>query len=184
MHDILIALAKAAILTALHQPADFNLTQALQQYPQLKKEGAVFVTLRKGKNAQLRGCIGSLEAWRPLYKDVISNAQAAALKDSRFSPLKVTELPKIKIEVSLLSKPKELKYTDMEDLKRKIKPGEDGVILSYWFHRATYLPQVWEELPRFEDFFASLCQKAGLETNCLKKHPTIKIYHVKKYKEK
>jgi AmmeMemoRadiSam system protein A len=184
MHDILIALAKASILVALHQPADFNLTQALQKYPQLEENGAAFVTLNKGKNEQLRGCIGSLEAWRPLYKDVISNAKAAALEDSRFPPLTPQELPQIKVEVSVLSKPKEVTYTDIADLKTKIVPGRDGVILRHWLHRATYLPQVWEQLPTFELFFSSLCEKAGLKKECLKDHPTIKVYQVTKYKEK
>jgi len=183
MHDILIALAKASILTALHQPVDLNLTQALQTYPQLKEKGAVFVTLTKGKNEQLRGCIGSLEAWRPLYKDVISNARSAALEDDRFPPLKKEEFSQIKVEVSVLSKPKEIDYTDESDLKKKITPRKDGVILRHWLHRATYLPQVWEELPTFESFFSSLCQKAKLEPNCLKDHPTIEVYRVEKYKE-
>lgn len=181
MNEILIALAKASILIALHQPAEFNLTQALAQYPQLEEKGATFVTLTKGKS--LRGCIGSLEAWRPLYKDIIANARSAALEDSRFPPLKAAELPQIKVEVSILSKPKEVRYIDAEDLKKKIRPGIDGVILKYWFHRATYLPQVWEDLPAFETFFGSLCEKADLDISCLKDHPTIKVYQVTKYKE-
>jgi AmmeMemoRadiSam system protein A len=184
MHDVLIGLAKAAILVALNQPEEFNLTQELHTYPQLEKKGAVFVTLTKGKEERLRGCIGSLEAWRPLYRDVIANAQAAALKDNRFPPLRKEELPQIKVEVSLLSKPQPLHYTDTEDLKQKIKPGIDGVILRYNNHRATYLPQVWEQLPEFETFFSSLCKKARLPADCLKLHPQIDVYHVTKYKEK
>jgi AmmeMemoRadiSam system protein A len=183
MHDILIALAKASILAALHQPYDMNLSKALEAYPVLKREGAAFVTLTKGKERRLRGCIGSLEAWRPLYKDVISNARSAALEDERFAPLTKEELPEIRIEVSVLTEPEEIRYTDPEDLKRKIKPGRDGVILRHWFHRATYLPQVWEQLQTFNAFFSSLCEKAGLSPDCLKDHPTIKVYQVKKYRE-
>jgi len=183
MNDILIGLAKAAILVALGQPEDFNLTKALDTYPQLKEKGAAFVTLTKGEEERLRGCIGSLEAWRPLYKDVITNAQSAAMKDSRFPPLTLEELPKIKVEVSVLSKPRPLPYKDEKDLKEKIVPGKDGVILRYDSHRATYLPQVWEQLPTFNTFFASLCQKAGLPADCLKYHPHIEVYHVTKYKE-
>ncbi len=183
MRDILIALAKAAILVALGEPEDFNLTKALHDYPGLQKPGAVFVTLTQGKDERLRGCIGSLKAWRPLYKDVIFNAQAAALKDSRFPPLKKEELPTIKIEVSLLSNPSPLKYENSKDLKAKIVPGRDGIILRYKNHHATFLPQVWKQLPRFEDFFASLCQKAKLPENCLKLHPEIEVYRVTKYKE-
>ena len=184
MHEILIALAKAAILVALNQPENFDLTKALQQYPELKQNAATFVTLSTNPDDQLRGCIGSLEAYRPLYKDIISNAQAAALRDPRFNPLTLEELQNIKIEVSILTEPKVLTYTDSNDLKNKLLPLKDGVILKHKGRHATYLPQVWEQLPTFKPFLESLCQKAGLPSNCLSEHPEISIYQVKKYKEK
>ena len=184
MNDIVIALAKAAILVALNQPEDFDLENALKTYPELKDNGAVFVTLNTEPNEQLRGCIGSLEAYRPLYKDIISNAQSAALRDPRFKPLTLEELKNIKLEVSILSKPTPLKYSNTDDLKRKIVPFQDGIVLKYNGKRATYLPQVWEQLPKFDDFFSSLCLKANLENDCLSSHPEISIYQVKKYKEK
>ncbi len=184
MNDIVIALAKAAILVALNQHEDFNLENALKQYPQLKENGASFVTLNKEPNEQLRGCIGSLQAYRPLYKDIIANAQSAALHDPRFKPLSTEELKEIKVEVSILSEPKPLDYKDISDLKKKITPLEDGVVLKYKTYQATYLPQVWEQLPKFDDFFHSLCLKANLPSSCLELHPDILIYHVTKYKEK
>ena len=184
MHDILIALAKAAILVALNQPEDFDLPKALQEYPELNKNAATFVTLTTGSNDQLRGCIGSLEAYRPLYKDIISNAQAAALQDPRFNPLTENEFKNIKIEVSILSEPKKVSYSDVNDLKNKVVPFKDGVVLKHQGRHATYLPQVWEQLPDFDAFFSSLCQKAGLSGNCLEEHPEISSYQVKKYKEK
>ena len=184
MHDILIALAKAAILVALNQPENFDLPKALEEYPQLKENGAVFVTLNIKETGALRGCIGSLQAYQPLYKDIISNAQAAALRDPRFKPLTLEELQDITVEVSLLSEPKALHYSDSNDLKNKITPFKDGVVLKHGSHQATYLPQVWEQLPAFDDFFTSLCQKAGLPTDCLSQHPEISVYHVKEYKEK
>ncbi len=183
MHDIVIALAKAAILTALNQPVSFDLESALRQYPQLKKPRAAFVTINKRPDDRLRGCIGSLQAYRPLYKDIIANAQAAALRDPRFPPLQPDELKEIKIEVSILSEPKPLEYKDIDDLRRKITPMKDGVVLRLRSYQATYLPQVWEQLPNFDHFFASLCQKAGLSSNCLDQHPKIEIYHVEKYEE-
>lgn len=184
MHDILIALAKAAILVALNQLDSFDLTKALHDYPELKKNAATFVTLTTGEDDRLRGCIGSLEAYRPLYKDIIYNAQAAALRDPRFNPLSLEELHDIKIEVSILSEPKILTYRDEKELKEKLVPLRDGVILRHKGHHATYLPQVWEQLPTFEPFMESLCQKAGLSGNCLSEHPEISTYQVKKYKEK
>ncbi len=184
MNDIIIALAKAAILVALNQPEDFDLEDALKVYPVLQEDGAVFVTINTEPNEQLRGCIGSLQAYRPLYKDIISNAQSAALRDPRFKPLTLKELDHITIEVSILSEPKVLEYGDLEDLKRKVVPFQDGIVLKYNGNHATYLPQVWEQLPNFDDFFSSLCLKANLTNNCLFDHPEISIYQVKKYKEK
>ena len=184
MNDIIIAMAKAAILVALNQPEDFDLNNALKLYPVLAKDGAVFVTINTKPNEQLRGCIGSLQAHRPLYKDIILNAQAAALRDPRFEPLTPKELNNITLEVSILSKPQIVVYKDIEDLKNKIHPFEDGIVLKYEDKHATYLPQVWEQLPKFNDFFSSLCSKANLKSTCLLSHPEISTYQVKKYKEK
>jgi len=184
MEETIIALAKTAILVALNEPTDFNLTSARQNFPRLNQQGAVFVTLRTIPNHKLRGCIGSLIAHRPLYKDIILNAQASALKDSRFKPLKKEELKDITIEVSLLSKPKPLEYKNREDLIKKIEPLRDGVTLTLGQHRATYLPSVWQELKDFDDFFGSLCLKAGLKKSCLNQHPKLESYQTTKYKEK
>ncbi len=184
MNDIIIALAKAAILVALNQPEEFDLENALKTYPDLQKNGAAFVTINTDPNEQLRGCIGSLQAYRPLYKDIISNAQSAALRDPRFTPLTLEELEHISIEVSILSEPKVLAYSDLKDLKSKVVPFQDGIVLKHNGKHATYLPQVWEQLPRFDDFFSSLCLKANLVNNCLSQHPEISTYQVKKYEEK
>ncbi|TNF43663.1 MAG: AmmeMemoRadiSam system protein A [Epsilonproteobacteria bacterium] len=183
MNDIVIALAKAAILVALNQPEEFDLEHALKNYPILEKDGAAFVTINKKTNKQLRGCIGSLQAYRPLYKDIIMNAQAAALRDPRFLPLSVEELEQITIEVSILSEPQVLEYDDISDLKNKVVPFQDGIVLKLHERQATYLPQVWEQLPKFDDFFSSLCMKANLGSDCLSQHPEISTYRVEKYKE-
>ncbi len=184
MTDILISLAKAAILVALNQPDTFDLEHALKTYPALQENAAVFITLNTGPNEELRGCIGSLQAYRPMYKDIIANAQASALRDPRFKPVTMEELKDITIEVSILSKPKILEYLDVADLKTKVTPLQDGIILKYQDKQATYLPEVWEDLPYFDAFFSSLCQKANLTSDCLSQHPEISIYHATKYKEK
>lgn len=183
MGEIVLGLAKAAIVVGLGGEDSYNLEKALRDHPYLQKNGAAFVTLTKGKDERLRGCIGSLEAYRPLYKDIIANAQSAALRDPRFSPLTLGDLEKIQIEVSILSKPKRVAYRDSSDLQEQISIKKDGVILKYKGARATYLPQVWEELTNFKIFFESLCQKAGLSKNCLNNHPDIETYQVVKYKE-
>ncbi len=184
MNDIVIALAKAAILVALNQPEDFDLENALKIYPSLEENGAAFVTIKTEPNEQLRGCIGSLQAYRPLYKDIISNAQSAALRDARFTPLTLEELNHIKLEVSILSEPKTLEYNDIQDLESKVVPFQDGIVLKHDGKQATYLPQVWEQYPRFDDFFSNLCLKANLANDCLSEHPEILTYQVEKYQEK
>ena len=150
MNEIILSLAKAAILVALGQPDSFDLENALQKYPVLEKKGAVFVTINTKSTNHLRGCIGSLKAHRPLYKDIIFNAQSAALRDPRFKPLRVDELSDITLEVALLNDPKPLHYTDTKDLRSKITPLKDGIVLSYRNKSATYLPSVWEDLPKFD----------------------------------
>ncbi len=154
----------------------------IAMFPELAKPGAVFVTINE--RSSLRGCIGSLVAHRPLIDDVIENAKAAAFGDPRFPPLSPEEFDKITIEISLLSEPKPLEYSSIEDLRNKIKPGIDGVVLKLDGRQATFLPQVWEDLSDFDTFFTHLCMKAGLPANCLEYHPEIFVYQVEKFSEK
>ncbi len=183
MNEIVTSLARNAIMAALGHESSFDLEEALKKYPELGQKGASFVTLNTTPSKQLRGCIGSIQAYRPLYEDIILNAKSAALHDPRFMPLTSDELKNIKVEVSILSEPKEVLYEDINDLKSKITPFKDGVVLRHGSHGATYLPQVWEQLPDFDMFFSSLCLKANLDQNCLSRHPEILTYQVKKYEE-
>ncbi len=127
-----------------------------------KEKKASFVTLTK--NNKLRGCIGSLFSIRQLYKDVQENAINSAFHDSRFSPLEKQELKKIKIEVSILSKPKKLKFKTPEELLKKIN-NKMGIILKKGFHNATFLPQVWKQIPDKIEFLEHLSLKTGLNKN-------------------
>lgn len=145
----------------------------------LKEDGACFVTLTQ--NGNLRGCIGSLEAHRPLIEDIIANAKNAAFRDPRFPKLTRDEFLNTEIEVSILTKPKNIEYTSIEDLKTQIKPNIHGVILQLGSNRATFLPQVWDELPTFESFFGHLLRKASLPMDSFKNHPQIQIYTIKKF---
>jgi len=147
----------------------------------LEENGAVFVTLTQ--NGELRGCIGSLEAWRPLDADVRANAKAAAFSDPRFPPLGRDELPKTRVEVSLLSPPAPLHFTSEEDAVRQLRPGLDGVILECAGRRGTFLPQVWDSLPERRLFMNHLKRKAGLPADYWV--PAIKLsrYEVRKWKE-
>lgn len=147
----------------------------------LKPQRASFVTLTQ--DGRLRGCIGSLEAQRPLGEDVSHNARAAALSDPRFAPLTRAELAATHIEVSLLSTPKQLAFADHADLIAQLRPGEDGLILECGAARATFLPQVWDGLPDPEQFLAELKRKAGLAPGLSTAKCRIQRYRVLKWKE-
>ncbi|MBF0124897.1 MAG: AmmeMemoRadiSam system protein A [Magnetococcales bacterium] len=147
----------------------------------LAEKGACFVTL--SMDGQLRGCIGSLEPYRPLAADVLENGVAAALHDPRFQPLTAVDLAKTQIEVSLLTPPQPFPYRDGADLIARLQPGHHGVILMQNGRRATFLPQVWHQLPNPVDFLTHLCAKAGLSGDCWQHNPTILVYTVEKLLE-
>ncbi len=129
--------------------------------PVLGAPGAAFVTLNRF--GQLRGCIGSLQAYRPLVEDVAENAFNAAFQDPRFPPLSRTETEGLSVEVSVLTPPEPIEGCDSPvALLRQLKPFEDGLIIDDGVHRATFLPSVWEQLPKPEDFLRHLMAKAGM----------------------
>lgn len=174
--NTLLRLARNAITSR------FGLPQATTtDCPELHSPGAVFVTLTR--NGQLRGCIGSLEAWRPLGEDVRENAIAAAFRDPRFKPLCAEELPATRIEVSLLRPPEAVTFNSEVDALAQLRPNIDGLILSAGQHRATFLPQVWEQLPEPSAFLARLKEKAGLSANYWGPEVRLERYAVTKWKE-
>ena len=141
----LLGSARHAIATALALAADDPPAHAALQRP-----GATFVTLFH--RGELRGCIGSLRATRELGSDVRENALAAAFRDPRFAPLTAAEFEATRVEVSLLSAAESLRFATEGELRARLRPGIDGVILELDDHRATFLPQVWETLPEPRDF--------------------------------
>ncbi len=172
---ILLAIARASLAETLggrdpdgdqdrrlHEPRD---------EPWLTELGASFVSLHRGE--ELRGCVGSIEAFRPLAEDVRRNAVAAALRDPRFPPLEVAELEDVELEVTLLSPPEPIRFTGEADALAQLCPGEDGLLLSWGGHRSTFLPQVWESLPTPEAFLSSLKRKAGLAPDFW--HPDLEL---------
>lgn len=125
-----------------------------------------FVTLKIG--GQLRGCIGNLSASESVLEGVRRNAINAAFHDPRFSPLSQDELDRTEIEISILTEPRPLEYSDWQDLIGKLRVNVDGVIIRKGHYSATFLPQVWEQLPRPDDFLSHLCRKAGLSSDAWK----------------
>jgi len=147
----------------------------------LQAKAATFVTLTI--HSQLRGCIGTLKAYRTLIDDVQSNAVAAAFHDHRFPPLAADEYESIRLEVSLLSAMQPLAVADESAALAAIRPGIDGVVLGYGAHKGTFLPQVWEQLPEPAQFMAHLKLKAGLSAGFW--HPDVRLftYQVEKFRE-
>ena len=123
-------------------------------------QGAAFVTLKK--DDQLRGCIGSLSAYRPLCEDIAENAYAAAFRDPRFNALTEAELDDIELSISVLTPPEMIVFTSEEDLIAQLRPGVDGLIMTEGGNRGTFLPSVWENYPQAESFLKHLKMKAGL----------------------
>ena len=172
----LLPLARAAIAGALGHSLKPHDTPGWLEQP-----GASFVTLTQ--EGALRGCIGSLEARRPLHMDVKANAVAAALHDPRFSPLTSFELDYTRIEVSLVSPLEAMEFSSEADALSQLRPGVDGIVFEYARYRSIFLPQVWEQLPDAREFMAHLKQKAGLPTEFWANTVQLARYTVSKWSE-
>ena len=154
-----------------------DMPKSQSEDPDLEERRAAFVTLRK--QGQLRGCIGNLEPVGTLWQGVRDNALNAAFNDYRFAPVRAEEFDDLHIDISILGPSITLDYSDADDLLAKLHPGLDGVILTLGSARATFLPQVWQQLPHSEDFLGHLCRKAGLkDTAWRESHPVIRVYRV------
>ncbi|AMK75249.1 MULTISPECIES: AmmeMemoRadiSam system protein A [Methylomonas] len=155
----LLALARQSIAHGLQTGRPLPVVVA--DYPaELRQTRATFVTLER--RGQLRGCIGMLEAVRPLAEDVAENAFAAAFRDRRFPPLAAEELANLDLHISVLSPAVAMKFASEADLIAQLRPGIDGIVLQEGGRRGTFLPSVWEDLADPEQFLQHLKQKAGL----------------------
>lgn len=173
---VLLALARSAIARALDLPHT-RTTRA----PWLLKPAASFVTLTH--EGELRGCVGTVVAYRSLISDVKRNAVAAATRDPRFAPVKLVEYETISIEISLLSALEAISCCDESDAIASLRPKVDGVLLECEGKRATFLPQVWEALPEPAEFLAQLKAKAYLLPGFWSDEVKLWRYTVTKWKE-
>ena len=176
----LLSIARNAIAMQLGLPST-PIPGSTQNEDWLDAPGATFVTLTQ--YGDLRGCIGSLQAHRPLRDDVQQNALAAAFRDPRFSQLTAEEFAETRVGVSLLSPQQPMQFTDEADALAQLHPGLDGVVFEYGQHRSTFLPQVWEQLPEPRLFMARLKNKAGLPENFWSPEVRLHRYSVEKWKE-
>jgi AmmeMemoRadiSam system protein A len=173
---IVLPLARAAIA------AELGLTlPARDDADWLQRQGACFVTLMRQR--ELRGCIGTLQAHRTLLADVRANAVAAAFHDPRFAPLTRDELDGIRVEVSVLSAIEPLAFTDESGVLAQLRPGVDGVVFEYGYHRSTFLPQVWDQFRDPREFLGHLRYKAGLPPDFWDAAVKLSRYTVSKWVE-
>ena len=183
--QLLVKLARETIARQLDDSRETGapgLVAQLQE-PVFQQKSGVFVTLHK--DGQLRGCIGSLLSSVSIVEGIIDNAINAAFKDYRFSPVSREEFALIDLEVSILTEPVLLEYKDSDELLSKLHRGVDGVIINEGGKGATFLPQVWEQLPDGALFLSHLCQKAGLSPDQWQHGALqVKTYQVRCFAEK
>lgn len=179
----LVRLARQEIMRQMGLRVDQPVSAAELAPPALHQQRGVFVTLHQGGN--LRGCIGSLAGVEPIVDGIRRHAGNAAFHDPRFRPVTAGELATLHVEISVLTEPQPLTYTDASELLRLLRPGVDGVILSdSRGASATFLPQVWQQLPTPEQFLGHLCHKAGLpETSWRSGQLRIATYQVQYFEE-
>jgi len=178
--DTLLKLARQVLESYIKTGSKPEVESALSTM--LLKKSGCFVTLKKSD--ELRGCIGHLTAKEPLYQCVSENTINAAVHDGRFPPVTAPELKDIEIEISVLTTPKPLKNEGPDKLLAALVPLKHGVILQRGLASATFLPQVWEQLPKKEDFLTHLCLKGGMSGTCWKDPATeIQTYEALVFKE-
>jgi AmmeMemoRadiSam system protein A len=181
----LVALARQTIARHLGLPVapadEAALAQQLQA-ASLQQHCGTFVTLKI--HGDLRGCIGSLIGTDTIVEGVRENAINAAFGDPRFPPLSSSEFDAVEVEVSVLTEPQPLEYSDAADLLAKLRPGVDGLIIRQGLAGATFLPQVWEQLPDPQQFLAHLCLKAGLAMDAWQRGTlSVMTYQVQYFEE-
>lgn len=176
----LLSFARSTILAKLKNALTVKTPQSKSVVFSQKR--GCFVTLHK--KGALRGCIGTIEPTTELVQCIQENALNAAFHDPRFSPLTKHEVASVNIEISILTVPQKLVFNNEADLLQQLKPHVHGVILSCDWRRATFLPQVWEQLPDKRSFLEQLCRKAGLKGLCWKEEQTeVAIYEVEYFSE-
>ncbi|WP_020589823.1 AmmeMemoRadiSam system protein A [Desulfobacter curvatus] len=178
--QILLKMARISIAEKLDLPVDKTKIDFDQSF--LDTKLGLFVTLHK--NGALRGCIGVIEPAEPLRTGVEEIARLAAFKDSRFAPLARDEFDQVDLEISLLSPPEKFEYDVAKELVQRLVPLQDGVILKKGSRQATFLPQVWKQLPDAASFLSQLCIKAGLDADeWTKGSLTVHTYRVHLFSE-
>jgi AmmeMemoRadiSam system protein A len=161
----LLGLARRAVEAQVRDKRDVDVPADLMaRYPRLSAVRGAFVTLKE--HGDLRGCIGTLYAKRPLAQDVVENAVNAAVHDTRFSPVTPGELKEIELTISVLESPRPVDPTSSDAVVSMLRSRKPGLILDFHGRRSTFLPEVWDEIPEAAQFLGHLCQKQGSASDC------------------
>lgn len=175
----LLDLARASIAAYTKAAREPEL-DAARITPSLQAQRSCFVTLQNA--GSLRGCVGNLTPRGTLYAAVMDNARGAAFRDTRFAPVELDEIPKLDIEISVLSLPEQLLFGSPEELLGKLRPGEDGVVLNLGGRTVTFLPQVWRKFPEPSQFLTALARKAMLPHDAWRDpEATVMAYQVESF---
>jgi AmmeMemoRadiSam system protein A len=178
---VLLAIARNSLEMVVRERKVYQIDEKTLD-AELKQDGASFVTLHQG--GQLRGCIGTLVAIQPLFRDVADHAIAAGTQDYRFPPVSAADLPALGYEISVLSPAVPLVYNNPADLLQQIIPGVHGVVLVSGQSRATFLPQVWNSIPQKEEFLNQLCLKMGVPAKAwIKEKFDVLVYEVQEFSD-
>jgi uncharacterized protein len=129
----------------------------------LNAPGATFVSLHQ--QGDLRGCVGNIRPVPSLFESVTRNARAAAFDDSRFQPLAEDELPRSRLEVTVLSPLERLPAKTEKEAIAQLRPGTDGVVLTYQGRNSVFIPQMWEQIPDPREFLLHLKRKSRFPTD-------------------
>ncbi len=179
--SLLLQIARESITEVFEAKNSINKKELIERYPALNQSVASFITIYLGD--ELRGSMGSIIPQKTLLEDIIYNAKAAAFEDRRFPPLKISEYLQSTLELSLLTPPQEVVYTDIDDLRQKITQGKDGLILSLGDKQASFLPQAWRQIHDFDEFLTHLLHEAGLSLEDMKRHPQLFNFQVERERD-
>lgn len=176
--SLLLKIVRESITEVFEARNTINREQLIQDYPVLQEPIASFVNIYLDDD--LRGSHGSVFPAGSLLEGIIHNAKAAAFEDPRFSPLKTSEYLQAKIELSLLTPPKEISYQIIDEIKKQVTPNQDGLIISLGENHSAFLPQVWSQFNDFDSFFSRLLAEAELTLHDMGSHPKISIFQIEK----
>jgi len=180
--EALLAVARETIEQAVSKGDRSTQPTPAVNSAKFNERRGTFVTLTI--DGRLRGCIGHIIPQESLIEGIRVNALNAAFQDPRFPPLSKKEWEKVKIEISILTEPKPMPYVNADDLMRKLRNGIDGVIIKKGYRQATFLPQVWEQLPNKQEFLTHLCLKAGMDPDAWKEEKIeVSTYQVQAFEE-